>query len=63
MIRQDTTRPPDRRLPPGLRTGELDGKLIRWFVKQPTPSMNQEGRGPDRFRRKPARIDGLGVGG
>lgn len=32
MIRQDTARPPDRRLLPGLRTGEVDGRAVRWFV-------------------------------
>ena len=32
MIRQDTARPPDRRLLPGLRTGEVDGRTVRWFV-------------------------------
>ena len=32
MIRQDTARPPDRRLRPGLRTGKVDGQTVRWFV-------------------------------
>ena len=32
MIRQDTARPPARRLLPGLRTGEVDGRTVRWFV-------------------------------
>ena len=32
MIRQDTARSPDRRLLPGLRTGEVDGRTVRWFV-------------------------------
>lgn len=32
MIRQDTARPPDARLLPGLRTGEVDGQPIRWFA-------------------------------
>ena len=32
MIRQDAARPPGSRLLPGLRTGEVDGKPVRWFV-------------------------------
>ena len=32
MIRQDAARPPDRRLLPGLRTGEVNGRTVRWFV-------------------------------
>ena len=32
MIRQDTARPPDRRLLPGLRTGKVEGRTVRWFV-------------------------------
>ena len=32
MIRQDTARHPDQRLLPTLRTGEVDGRLVRWFV-------------------------------
>ena len=32
MIRQDVARPPDRRLLPGLRTGEVNGETVRWFV-------------------------------
>ena len=32
MIRQDAARPPERRLLPGLRTGEVNGRTVRWFV-------------------------------
>ena len=32
MIRQDTARSHDRRLLPGLRTGEVNGQTVRWFV-------------------------------
>ena len=32
MIRQDTARSPERRLLPGLRTGKVDGRTVRWFV-------------------------------
>ena len=32
MLREDTARPPERRLLPGLRTGEVDGRPVRWFV-------------------------------
>ena len=32
MIRQDAARSQDRRLLPGLRTGEVDGRTVRWFV-------------------------------
>ena len=32
MIRQDTARPSDRRLLPGLRTGRIGGRTVRWFV-------------------------------
>ena len=32
MIRQDTARPSDRRLLPGLRIGRTDGRTVRWFV-------------------------------
>ena len=32
MIRQDAARSPDRRLLPGLRTGEVNGQKMRWFV-------------------------------
>ena len=32
MIRQEAARPPDRRLLSGLRTGEVNGRQVRWFV-------------------------------
>ena len=32
MIRQDTARSSDQRLLPGLRTGKIDGRTVRWFV-------------------------------
>ena len=41
MIRQDTARPPDRRLLPGLRTGKVEGRTVRWFVA-PLP-LNEPG--------------------
>ena len=31
MIRQDAARPPEARLLPGLRTGKVGGKTIRWY--------------------------------
>lgn len=32
MIRQDTARHPDQRLLPALCTGEVNGRLVRWFT-------------------------------
>ena len=32
LIRQDTGRSRDRRLLPGLRDGEVNGRRVRWFV-------------------------------
>ena len=45
MIRQDAARPPDRRLLPGLRTGEVNGRTVRWF-EATLPLDDPGGRGP-----------------
>ena len=50
MIRQDTARPPDRRLLPGLRTGKVDGQTVRWFVARPPPQRIARLEALTRFR-------------
>ena len=50
MIRQDTARHPDQRLLPALRTGEVNGRLIRWFETSLPFDRERPRRQTGRFR-------------